>query len=502
MFKISNSEFQNYGLTFLEKNDSIVSILYDRFIINEMYELQEAADKANIKIVFLKGIIEKYDVYKPLFLPREYSDIDILIERNDIYAFCNICKNLQYHPLEGEIDRAWIDSNIINDGRHHLPPIFKSMLNDKIMVCVEIHTVLDPAWNRKKNRELYIQTIINRKETYNCNGNLVLQGMDATDRIIFSFLHFCKDYLADFSTFYYCPEKQLFHAKTLMDAFLIVEKYYERINVEDLVNRIIFFDLFYQALFSCQMLMEIFELKFNNIFLKILQGLNERLSSHEISSFIDKILFSSYITILENGTKNKFLFYRNAINKCVSLNSTVEAKKHIATLIPMRCSTKKSQTSVFSKWSDTSFEIQVELNKAQINAYNTNHNYDGISIRVYNPEYTIEEDNAVRNLLVVFKETMDGTIIPDVTFNGRNPFERGIIVADNISVNCVCKGEKTNINIAIPWSLLKIKIGKTKYIGLDCHVRTYINQNEEIAYFSNAQEPFYNPAKFGRVTFC
>ena len=112
MFRINNSEYQNYGLTFLEKEDSIVSILYDRFVINEMHKLQEAANNSNIKIAFFKGIIEKYDVYKSQSLYREYSDIDLLIERKDVYAFCDICKNLHYYHSAGEINKEWIDSSI------------------------------------------------------------------------------------------------------------------------------------------------------------------------------------------------------------------------------------------------------------------------------------------------------------------------------------------------------------------------------------------------------
>ena len=121
---------------------------------------------------------------------------------------------------------------------------------------------------------------------------------------------------------------------------------------------------------------------------------------------------------------------------------------------------------------------------------------------MYNPSYTVEEDNAVRNLLVSFKETKSGTIIPDITFNGRNPFERGIIVVDNVSVNHIYEGGKIKVNISIPWESLKININNIRFIGMDCHVRTYSNQIEEVAYFSNIEEPFYNPAKFGMISFC
>lgn len=504
MFRINNSEYQNYGLTFLEKEDSIVSILYDRFVINEMHKWQEAANNSNIKIAFFKGIIEKYDVYKSQSLYREYSDIDLLIERKDVYAFCDICKNLHYYHSAGEINKEWIDSSINTDSRHHLAPIIKNILNNNMTIGVEIHTVLDPAWNRNKNRDIYIQEIIQHRETYKCNWNFSLYGMDITDRIVFSFLHFSKDYLADFSTLYYCPEKQLFHGKTLMDAFLIVEKYHKQINVDDLVNRVIFFDLYYQTLFSCQMVTEVFELKPNNIFQKITQKLNDGISSHKLTSFIKKILYSSYITILEKGTKNKLDFYKHTIRKCISMNPMINAKKHVTTLLPLHNYTSNPQISVSYKWDDASFELRLELNKASINTYNntTTGNYDGISIRVYNPSYTVEEDNAVRNLLVSFKETKSGTIIPDITFNGRNPFERGIIVVDNVSVNHIYEGGKIKVNISIPWESLKININNIRFIGMDCHVRTYSNQIEEVAYFSNIEEPFYNPAKFGMISFC
>ncbi len=99
--KLNENELTQYGLEYLAKDESYAGYFFDRFTIPVLLDLQNAADKEDIPLLFFKGAIEKYDTYKPLHLNRDQRDVDILVSYDDVFRLCQICKDLGFAP-EGE----------------------------------------------------------------------------------------------------------------------------------------------------------------------------------------------------------------------------------------------------------------------------------------------------------------------------------------------------------------------------------------------------------------
>ena len=89
MLNAQNAE--RFGLSFLFEKYYSAEQKIDKFIFNEMLELQNAAEARGISIVFFKGIIEKMDTYDDFSVKRVQKDIDLLVSLDNIYSFCKIC---------------------------------------------------------------------------------------------------------------------------------------------------------------------------------------------------------------------------------------------------------------------------------------------------------------------------------------------------------------------------------------------------------------------------
>ena len=113
--KIDINDYEHYGLGFLKKKNTFANEFIEEYIIKELLELQKLADDNGIAILFLKGLIERYDTYLPLDLYRDYGDIDILVSQDDVYDFCALCERLNFKTSNGAINnglnqifRTWI----------------------------------------------------------------------------------------------------------------------------------------------------------------------------------------------------------------------------------------------------------------------------------------------------------------------------------------------------------------------------------------------------------
>ena len=75
--KQDKNNFAQYGLDYLFAEESYAGYYCDRFAVPELLRIQNAAEQESIHVLFFKGLVEKYDTYKPLHLNREQCDTDI-----------------------------------------------------------------------------------------------------------------------------------------------------------------------------------------------------------------------------------------------------------------------------------------------------------------------------------------------------------------------------------------------------------------------------------------
>lgn len=491
-----NEEFyKRFNIESLIQKEDFAGYFFDRFVIPELLEIQRRADLVDVSILFIKGLVERYDTYKDLHLNRHMCDIDLLVSINDINCVCNIMKELGYKPLyEDEITDDWVEAHISNLTSHHLPPIEKRIVNNSVPLQIEVHTVLTPHWNRLADRNMLTAEILKQK----CvpSKELGLYGMDICNRIAFSFLYFTNDFLPNLLTFYYCPQNQLFNGKTLLDAYLILQKYENQIDYDLLVDRIRFYGLEYDALLAAKLMNELFESPQTS---KLLDCLSCNLNNTVPRTHSEKVLYGSYLAVDGICDKDDIDFYKSTVSNSISQNKNISVIKGKNAVFELNGAVNNN---VNITWDDFGISIELDLKINDIEYWADNvEEYDGVNLRIYNPDYDIERDNAVRNIFVCFKKNAIGEIIPDVSFNQKDPTRKGTLAVLNVVASIKQCAEHCKIAITVPWSLQSIDPTKTSYLGFDCTVHL-VKSNEKgtLLYWSTNEEPYYNPAKFGRIS--
>lgn len=492
---LNKETYKRFNIESLIQKEDFACYFFDRFFIPELLEIQRRANLADIPILFIKGLVERYDTYKGQHLNRHMCDIDLLVSINDINRMCDIMKELGYKPLrEDEITDDWVRSNVSNLVSHHLPTIEKRIANNSTSLQIEIHNVLTPHWNRLANRNKFTEEIL--KQRCVPSKELGLYGMDICNRIAFSFLYFTNDFLPNLLTFYYCPQNQLFNGKTLLDAYLILLKYENQIDYDLLVNRIRFYRLEFNALLAAKLMNELFESAQTS---KLLDCLVCNLNNITPRSHSENILYSSYLAADGICDKDNIEFYKLTVSNSISRNKNITIIKGKNAVFELN---GNIDNIVYVTWDDfgISFELNLKINNIKCWS-NDVKEYDGVNLRIYNPDYDIERDNAVRNIFVCFKKSVTGEIIPDVSFNQKDPTQKGIMIASNVVASLKQYTDRCRIAITVPWSLQNIDPSKTNFLGFDCTVYL-IGANKEgiLLYWSTEENPYYNPAKFGRIS--
>ena len=488
---IDKSRYSHYGLGFLNEKNTVANKFIDHYIIAELNSLQNMADKKGIPILIFKGLIEKYDTYLSYDLYRDQWDIDILVSIDDIYSFCEICNKMGYSTYNGSIDDNWVSINLTELNNRHLAPIFKYLFGGAFRLTLEIHTVINTKWNYENDRgKITREILLRRCKMETCEG---LYGMDVIDRFLFSLFYFSNDYLAPALSYYYCPDNLLFRCKTLVDASLILEKYQNDLDISALIERIGYYGIACNVLFSVEMLSKIFVIDARNVLKRIIEGCESMLKQPSELSFENKVLYSAYKACTVFRENNDIDFYKKVIENCLCLNKQIVVPKNRSIELSLLGSTL---AKAFISWEDTAMTISINIMKESLMYFeDVSSKYDCMNIRIYNPAFDFALDNAVRNIFVCIKQGN----VADVTFNGAEPTVRGKLLADSITAACVRGEDSFIVSINIPWSVQNINPLETKHIGFECTIGLYNNDNRDFIYWSNNKAPHYNPAKFGKV---
>lgn len=485
--------YKRFNIESLIQKEDFSYYFFDRLIIPELLEIQRRADLAGISILFIKGLVERYDTYKSLHLNRHMDDIDLLVSINDVNRICGIIKELGYKPLRAdEITDEWVTTNISNLASHHLPVIEKRIVNNTLPLDIEIHTVLTPDWNRSSDRNKFTSEILKHKCV--SSKELGLYSMDLYDRLVFSFLNFTNDYLAQLLTFYFCPQNQLFNGKNLLDAYLILKKYDNQIDYDLLLNRIHLYELEYNSLFASMLMNELFK---SNETAQLINSLACSIDGSLRRNHRDNILYSSYLASKGICDKDDITYYKEVMSICLSQNKCIAAVKGERAAFQLNGSIIND---VYVTWNDSGISFEFNLKIPTVNYWHKDvEKYDGINLRIYNPDYDIERDNAVRNIFVCFKKSPIGEIRADVTFNGSDPTQKGDMAALGVAAAIDIHPGDCQITINIPWELQKVDPSKTNYLGFDCTAHLIEPGTESLLYWSTDDVPYYNPAKFGKL---
>ena len=501
MLNAQNAE--RFGLSFLFEKYYSAEQKIDKFIFNEMLELQNAAEARGISLVFFKGIIEKMDTYDDFSVKRVQKDIDLLVSLDNIYSFCKICEQSGYEYQRDSkcIPNSFISESLSRLSCHHLPTIYKKVLNGMLTISLEIHIAIDADWRIDKLNVLHSDGMIQRREKMKKYPQIYT--LDVYDRLIVSLHHFSKHFLAGFLTYYYCPTSRLFDCKTLVDAYFIIKKYENIIDHKILKAKIQSYGFFDHIRFAVKMITVLFSLEDQQKFL--METILEEPFINSIKkngiNFAAQTLYAATESADELHIKTNLNFYKETVFRCIYRNEAVYAEKDKPILLSLknmecsRISNITSQVQWTNEYLDFIFVMDVPFSFVG-DIYDIK---EGISIRIYNPDFNFEDDNAVRNIFICF-DKVNNCIIPNITYNGAESFKKGNRELNRAYV--MCDAELRHITFRIPWTELKIKVDHIDFIGLELMLNHGINRAKpQFYYYSNSSLPHHNPAKFGSIRF-
>ena len=115
-----------------------------------------------------------------------------------------------------------------------------------------------------------------------------------------------------------------------------------------------------------------------------------------------------------------------------------------------------------------------------------------VNIRLYNPSFSHQEDNAVRNIFVDIHSIYNGCY--EVTFNGSEPSLKGTINASKYGIKARNIEKERRLEVILPFKGLFIH-NNINGFGLEI----YVGVNGGLYYWSNGSKPYHNPARFGYV---
>lgn len=501
-----NEEMSRFGLSFVRKDSTIFDRMIDSIVAQEMLLIQNKAELNNIPILFFKGLTEKKDTYEIYPINRIQHDVDILINVKDVYRFCKICSEVGYHTDYDEemITESWISSSLDQINCHHLPVIHKNYLGDSssknaILISLEVHIVIDSAWRIDKLNVMHSREMISRRVI--SNPQFPIYTLDVYDRLIVSMHHFSKHFLSDFFVYPTCLNNQMFQCKTLLDALLIIKKYGDVIDYTTFINRVREYNFLEYVRFAAKMIIQLFEM--NQLESALLVRISdEPYENKQIASkknFASQTLFNATKSLNDVLNKSDLEFYKETIYNCLCDNKKILVNYGKKTALPLEMTTifSKSTTEAKLCWNSDAIEFSISMDTPLGIECDALGRHDGISIRIYNPEFDLCNNNAIRNIFVCFEQS-SGHIVPSISFNGGDSFKKGSIELPSAYVKF--EHNLCAFTISIPWEELSINIHNNSHIGLEFMVyHNFENTGSQVCYLSNCSWPHHNPAKFGMI---
>lgn len=450
-------------------------------------------------------MIEKIDTYDNANIRRLQHDIDVLVSPDDVLDFKNTCKSTGFNisELGEEISDKWVNDSLNNENIHHLPLIKKYFFGRSICLGLEIHVAIDSMWRRKGKSNTLCREMLSRRASI--TKSIPLCGLDIYDRLIISMHHFSKHFLANCLTYYY-EKTRLFECKTLLDAFLIIKKYAISIDAELLALRAEHYEMVEHVKFASMVMLQLFHFDANE--LRIFENLychkfKRNTTNMSIANKAELVLKCATKSVGDLLACSDIDFYKRFIFNCLHQNIQVDAsnaqKQCSLPLKSFATSNVEPQPEVTFLWNDMVATFTFSFEQPLKNYISTNKFNDGISIRLYNPSFSFEKDNAVRNILIcaVKNELDEDSII--ATYNGVDSFRTG---ERQIPCKWMSKNSLNCFSVSFDWKELMFDISENAYIGIELMIQRDSNANNaspQLFYLSNCVPPHHNPAKFALI---
>lgn len=266
--------------------------MFNNVIGNEMSNISSKFKESNLKLLYLKGLPLAVELYSPPET-RLYSDIDLLIDSDEMEAAIKIFREMGYvYEWTGKeltIENSHIPLKEWLRRTQHIPDIARQIEygGNVFRVKIDVHVRI---FNETVDDWEYVKSLFERSAKINIHG-CYHQILELHDRIIHLLTHATKEYIDT------NPITLFAHGRTrrikftwFYDIAAILRKYKNDISWETILNRAILWNKEYEILIALQLVERIFP---NSVSTSIIENIRERalkVSFSDISGFKKRIL--------------------------------------------------------------------------------------------------------------------------------------------------------------------------------------------------------------------
>lgn len=313
-YELDRVLFSKYNIDDEVLNRTTAKIKFQKFIndiiFNEMLNINEICSK--IKVLFLKGILLSYDLYKYPEI-RKTSDIDILVTCDDLPVLLDHLGKLGYKDEKG----LHVSDNLINvydlklRGHNHLPSMNKQLIigNMLVNVPIEVHLKFTCNWDDENE---FIKQLINKAEQYKVKGKIFYR-LDVNNNFLYLLYHFSKDFILDYYSMLTEGKEPYLRLLLLIDILLFENKYRNKIVWEEILKNAEKLNIVGEVLFALKLISEIFpkgmyqkyivELQnvYHNSLHNVKEGFRKKVIKELLKYNASKLIFSNKADIIKTA---------------------------------------------------------------------------------------------------------------------------------------------------------------------------------------------------------
>lgn len=515
------SSFFNILHCQVSKNNSDLSLILTIKYLKMMNEIKAIIYRCGlerIQVTFLKGLFEAYDLYERPE-DRDVGDIDILINKKDVFRIIDVLYSLNYIPDVDLRDEA-ISQKAINDREaHHLCAFRKSFFESSMPIVIEVHYLLDVAWHDKNE----LSNVILKESQLGHIDGCPIPVPCIEDRLIIAMQHFSRHLLADITGYADGAAARTFDCKTLYDACLIYKKYTKQIDFDKLYRKADLYGFCDYLLVANKMIKTLFAVSVldESVLLKI-----HNTHYNHWRNVINEAIYNS---ITENNilSLDYSIFYKSVIDECLKHNIHYICKNNFENeicLFPNIGSITKSRfgtvfrelntsldhycfgACIKMKWDDEFLYMIVDVYDTKVKCFGPKENNawsDGINISFYNPTFCFSKNNVLKTFLICPARTEEKMDV----YVETNIHKKGLPLNLSKSAHAfTCELTETGYRTSIKfnWKELEVNVKKDLWIGMDIAIND-VNSDlpliDSCICWSNPTKSYYCPAKFGRIVF-
>lgn len=505
------SEMSKFQLMYYNKTKE-----YYEMAIEDIYK---AADNCSSAVI-IKGYVEDSDLYPDYFRP--YSDIDVLVSRNEIFSFTEKLADLGYSFADAKLTKEEVDLQLrLMPDQPHISRVFKKYGN--ITICSEIHVSLKGSWNQLAEYENIDLTSVVMTDAENVDSKF--SRMSSIDRFIFGLEHFGKHVVTYFEhAWLRDSEFQIpLHFKSLFDSIAVFYQY-DLIHEDKIYDRIEKLGFSHEIRIANLFLRELFE--FNHLDdNRLISCKNYNINDSEriVADYIcNSITIPALLNCTELTQGAKYIEY--ALSRSVSAtmkngvvdlvidgnHDSITKRKYGSILKYPLLSKRKTHCSAKVKMSVDENYLKIAAcviddcvkisGDGQPNAWG-----ESMNVFIYNPHFAELHTFPLTGFFISPKYRNDSLTI-NICYNNAWYDERGNKAIDekDIPHKVTVTDSGYSLEVYIGWELLGIIPSELDYLGADFIINDVDSDDPEIdtvMSWSNPTVYAHNPARYGIIKF-